>query len=70
LGARITQLLAVVDNVPEGGVKSRRPSAKVAQTMVAEIRAAKLKPRKGRIKDLVRVQDLLDALGEQLPPQE
>jgi hypothetical protein len=70
LGAQISQLLAVLDNEPDGGVKPHRPSAKVAQKMAEQIRGVKLKPRKGRIKDLVRVQELLEKLGDLLPPQE
>jgi hypothetical protein len=70
LGAQITQLLSVVDNEPEGGVKPPRLSAKVVEDMVRRVRAAKLKPRKGRIKDLARVQELLEKLAAILPPQE
>jgi hypothetical protein len=62
--------LAVVDNEPDGGVKPHRPSTKVAQRMAEQIRRVKLKPRKGRLKDLVRVQELLEKLGDLLPQQE
>jgi hypothetical protein len=36
--------------------------------MLGEVRKVKVKPRKGRVKDLGRIESLLDALNGRMPP--
>ena len=49
---------------------SQLPSAKVTSAMLQELQDSPLKPRKGRGKDLARLQQLVRKLGELLPPED
>jgi hypothetical protein len=44
------------------------PPAGVIGSMMAEVKALKVKPHKGRVKDLWRVADLLRSLSSKMPP--
>ncbi len=68
LAAQIAELVRVLETEP--GANTVRPSAKVAKVMTRRISETRLKPKKGRVKDLARVHELLDDLRELLPPQE
>ena len=57
---------AVVGSGP-AGARPARPSAKVRAAMLSEVHALNVKPRKGRIKDLVRLAELIKKLLDHLP---
>lgn len=44
------------------------PSTRLMAAMLAQIRALKVKPHKGRVKDLARIEALLEALSAKMPP--
>lgn len=52
--------------VPEE--KPLLPPARVLSQMLAETKALKVKPKKGRVKDLGRMEALLDSLAAKMPP--
>ena len=45
------------------------PRPRVLFAMLADIRAVKVKPKKGRVKDLRRIEALLESLQAQLPSE-
>lgn len=51
------------------GESPARPRHTVLAAMLANIKAVKIKPKKGRIKDLWRIEALLESLLAQLPPE-
>jgi hypothetical protein len=64
------QLAAVQRAIAGSGVaaaRAVRPRAKVRAAMLREVRALKVKPRKGRTKDVVRLANLIEELFSQLP---
>ena len=44
------------------------PQARILEALRSELGAIRLKPRKGRVKDLARVDALLKAIAEKIPP--
>lgn len=44
------------------------PKAPVLSAMLADIKALRLKPKKGRVKDLRRVEAMLELLSARIPP--
>jgi hypothetical protein len=64
----LVQMMQVVEP-PEGSEHPVLPSRKTVDRMLEAIQGLKVKPKKGRGKDLQRLQDLLEALWIQLPPQ-
>jgi hypothetical protein len=44
------------------------PPARVLSQMIAEAKTLKVKPKKGRVKDLGRMEALLDSLAAKMPP--
>jgi hypothetical protein len=69
LGSQITHLVSALETEARAGEGAVRPSLKVARAMARQLREIRLKPKKGRVKDLVRAHDLLENLVELLPPQ-
>jgi len=69
LGGQIAQLEAVLDGTAVAGARPTKPDAKTAAAMLKQVRALKIKPKKGRTKDLTRLSDLIDDLAGMLPPQ-
>jgi hypothetical protein len=62
--ARVSEQLGEVLRALE----SRKPALKgVVKGMVGRIHDVRLKPEKGRLKDLVRIQDLVEDLVAMLP---
>ena len=51
------------------GERPRLPSPRTLAAMVEECRALKVKPKKGRVKDLARIEALLKALSAMMPPE-
>lgn len=70
INGRIAEILAAVEGEAAAGEKARRLPAKAAAAVLAELRLVKVKPHKGRAKDLVRIQELVEALAFLLPPRE
>ena len=50
--------------------KPKRPTAKLTQAMLNEIRRRPIKPKKGRAKDLVKLQDIVRSVAMLLPPED
>ncbi len=67
--AQLAEILRTL-NGDEAGRLPRFPAAKTSAAMLRALRATDLKPRKGRAKDLVRLQELVAELTEMLPPRE
>ena len=68
---RVGGQLAAVERAVAGtgvaAVRAARPRAKERAAMLREVRALKVKPRKGRAKDVVRLANLIEELFSQLP---
>jgi hypothetical protein len=45
------------------------PSSPTLLAMLADIRALKVKPKRGRVKDVRRIEALLESLHDQMPPE-
>jgi hypothetical protein len=45
------------------------PRAPILSGMLADIEALKVKPKKGRVKDLGRIEALLESLSRRMPPE-
>lgn len=65
----LVQMMQLVDPPADAKEQPALPSRKTMEQMLGEIKALKVKPKKGRGKDLQRIQDLLEALWIQFPPQ-
>lgn len=65
----LVQMLQIVDPSEGGKDRPALPSRKTIDQMLEMIAALKVKPKKGRGKDLLRLQDLMEALWIQFPPQ-
>ena len=65
----LVQMLGILEPPPDSRGKTALPSKKAADLMVQKMGALKIKPKKGRGKDLVRLQDLVEALWVMFPPQ-
>ena len=70
VNAQLAEVLRLAEGEGAAGEKPRRLPAKLAAAMLAQLRDLKLKPKKGRAKDLVRIQELVEELVGQLPHQE
>jgi TPP-dependent pyruvate/acetoin dehydrogenase alpha subunit len=57
-----TQLVALKESLKSDSLKESEVAL-----MLEEIRALRLKPEKGRVKDLERLQDLVKRLGKRVP---
>lgn len=51
------------------GERPRLPSPRTLAAMVKACRTLKVKPKKGRVKDMVRIEALLKALSAMMPPE-
>jgi len=63
------QMLGILEPPSDAKAKPCLPSKKAAELMVKKMAELKIKPKKGRGKDLVRIQDLVEALWVMFPPQ-
>lgn len=70
LGADIADLIRIFGNEEVAGEKHPLPPAQVETLLLASLRELKVKPKKGRIKDLCRISELLAELRSTLenPP--
>lgn len=69
LNSQITKLISLFENENIPMTKSKLPSAKNINMMVKKIKNIKLKPKKGRIKDIERISKLLEYLKTKIPPE-
>jgi|GEM_PF-1353092 len=65
----LVQMLRILEAPPDAKETHILPSRKTAELMVEEIGSLSIKPKKGRGKDLLRIQDLVEALWILFPPQ-
>ncbi len=68
LDGGLAGLALALDGQDVAGEPPQLPRASVLCRMVADISALKLKPKKGRVKDLRRIETLLESLGARIPP--
>jgi hypothetical protein len=62
LASRINDLIRLYEEKEIAGEKRHLPSAKVELQVLKQLRAIRVKPQKGRIKDLVRLHQLFEEL--------
>ncbi len=60
---RLAALLARLEGSEAGGDRPWVPAAGVSRALLDELRGLKLKPEKGRAKDLARIQKLVESLA-------
>jgi hypothetical protein len=65
----LVQMLQILEPPPDAKEQPCLPSKKGTELMVQKMGALKIKPKRGRGKDLVRIQDLVEALWILFPPQ-
>lgn len=65
----LVQMMQIADPPADSRERPALPSRKAMEQMLETIKTLKVKPKKGRGKDLQRIQDLLEALWIQFPPQ-
>jgi hypothetical protein len=63
------QLAELVAALPHNAGDRARMSAKAMREMLGKLRSTKLKPAKGRTKDLTRIARLVDWLVDKLPEE-
>ncbi len=68
LDGELAGLTLALDGQDVAGERPVLPRASVLCSMFADIKALKLKPRKGRVKDLRRIEALLESLSTRIPP--
>ena len=68
MSAQIAEVLRGLQGADEDA-PPRAPAVKTSTAMLRAIRGTEVKPRKGRAKDLVRLQELVAQLTEMLPPR-
>ncbi len=70
LGAEMADLIRIFGNEEIAGEKHPLPPAQVEAQLLARLRTMKVKPRKGRLKDLYRIAEVLSEIRSVLenPP--
>jgi hypothetical protein len=66
------ELAGLAHTLNGGGISGEAPvlpQTPILVTMLDDIRALKLKPKKGRVKDLRRIETLLESLAARIPPE-
>jgi hypothetical protein len=66
--ARIAEIVRLLEGDPATGEKPLDLKGRRREAILAVLRQSKLKPHKGRLKDLVAVHDLVDMLDQSLAP--
>jgi len=70
VGGRVAELLRYVHGDPALAQKPKPFTIRAADEMLAAVRKAELKPKKGRAKDFVRMQELVAELSEITPSED
>jgi hypothetical protein len=68
LDGELVGLAAALAGESQHGELPALPEAAALSEMLAGIRTLKVKPKKGRVKDLGRIEALLEALNARMPP--
>jgi hypothetical protein len=66
------ELAGLAHTLNGGGISGEAPvlpQTPILIAMLDDIRALKLKPKKGRVKDLRRIEALLESLAARIPPE-
>jgi hypothetical protein len=67
VGGHLAELIQRVEGDAAGGLAPRPLPARQAEAMLEKLRAARLKPRKGRAKDFARLEALVEAVLADAP---
>jgi hypothetical protein len=67
IGGQLAAVERAVAGTGAAAARAVRPPAKARAAMLREVRALKVKPHKGRTKDVVRLAELIGELFGQLP---
>jgi hypothetical protein len=68
LDGELAGLARSLDGEDLHGERPVLPQPLVLIAMLADIKALKVKPKKGRVKDLGRIETLLESLSARIPP--
>ncbi len=68
LDGELAGLTLALDGQDVAGQPPVLPRSSILCNMFADIKALKVKPKKGRVKDLRRIEALLESLAARLPP--
>ena len=68
-GAQISELLQTVEGDTTMDAKKTRLPASVLEQLLEQVQSVRIKPRKGRAKDFVRLQQLLEEMVAVLPAE-
>jgi hypothetical protein len=68
LDGELAGLARSLDGEDLHGERPVLPQPPVLMAMLADIKALKVKPKKGRVKDLGRIETLLESLSVRMPP--
>ena len=66
------ELAGLAHTLNGGGISGEAPvlpQTPILNAMLDDIRALKVKPKKGRVKDLRRIEALLESLAARIPPE-
>ncbi|HUK14343.1 MAG TPA: hypothetical protein VLW17_13675 [Thermoanaerobaculaceae bacterium] len=66
-GGQLAEVERGVQGSSPNGAKVARPTARARAEMLRQVRLLRVKPRKGRVKDIVRLAELIEELVELLP---
>ena len=69
INARLADIARIVDSPDTKKPGVRKPNDKVICEMLSCIRSLKVKPKKGRVKDLARIEDITKKLNDLMPSQ-
>jgi hypothetical protein len=67
--SRIEEMLRILEHRDTIGEDSVEPESRVMRMMLSRLADLKVKPKKGRLKDLKRIDALLEQLLSQFPAQ-
>jgi hypothetical protein len=63
VGGRISELALLLEGDPSIGAAAMPVTTRVAHAMIGELKDTRLRPRKGRAKDIRRLESLVEALA-------
>jgi hypothetical protein len=69
LDGEMAAMAQFFDGDPVAGERPILPAAEALREMLGRIRALKVKPKKGRVKDLARFESMLSDISEKMPPE-
>jgi hypothetical protein len=69
LDGEMAAMAQFFDGDPVAGERPVLPTAEALKGMLGRIRGLKVKPKKGRVKDLARFESMLRDLSESMPPE-